>query len=92
MSDYAMPERAVAPEEQIWSIMMDPKAAAELLDEPSGLSPNPCAKALHWTARVITDAVGKAVDPSPHEAATPGFLMALKPQRARQDSNPRPAA
>jgi hypothetical protein len=33
MSDYAMPERAVAPEEQIWSNMMDPKAAAGLLDE-----------------------------------------------------------
>jgi hypothetical protein len=24
MSDYAMPERAVAPEEQVWSNMMDP--------------------------------------------------------------------
>ncbi|HEX6519132.1 MAG TPA: hypothetical protein VF070_03845 [Streptosporangiaceae bacterium] len=36
LSDYAMPERAVAPEEQIWSNMMDPKAAAELLEEPSG--------------------------------------------------------
>jgi len=36
MSDYAMPERAVAPEEQIWSNLMDPKAAAQLLDEPSG--------------------------------------------------------
>ena len=24
MSDYAMPERAVAPEEQIWSNIMDP--------------------------------------------------------------------
>jgi len=36
MSDYAMPERAVAPEEQIWSNMMDPKAAAQLLDEQSG--------------------------------------------------------
>jgi hypothetical protein len=33
MSDYAMPERAVAPEEQIWSNLMDPKAAAALLDE-----------------------------------------------------------
>jgi hypothetical protein len=32
MSDYAMPERAVAPEEQIWSNIMDP-AAAKLLDE-----------------------------------------------------------
>ena len=36
MSDYAMPERAVAPEEQIWSNLMDPKAAAQLLDEQSG--------------------------------------------------------
>jgi hypothetical protein len=36
MSDYAMPERAVAPEEQIWSNMMDPKAAAKLLDERPG--------------------------------------------------------
>jgi hypothetical protein len=35
MSDYAMPERAVAPEEQVWSNIMDPKAAAELLDQPS---------------------------------------------------------
>ena len=33
MSDYAMPERAVAPEEQVWSNMMDPTAAAKLLDE-----------------------------------------------------------
>jgi hypothetical protein len=33
MSDYAMPERAVAPEEQIWSNIMDPSAAAKLLDE-----------------------------------------------------------
>ncbi|HEY1454902.1 MAG TPA: hypothetical protein VGG31_00280 [Candidatus Dormibacteraeota bacterium] len=33
MSDYAMPERAVAPEEQVWSNMMDPIAAAKLLDE-----------------------------------------------------------
>ena len=33
MSDYAMPERAVAPEEQIWSNMMDPTAAAKILDE-----------------------------------------------------------
>jgi hypothetical protein len=33
MSDYAMPERAVAPEEQIWSKIMDPAAAAKLLDE-----------------------------------------------------------
>jgi hypothetical protein len=33
MSDYAMPERAVAPEEQIWSNIMDPAAAAKLLDE-----------------------------------------------------------
>jgi hypothetical protein len=32
MSDYAMPERAVAPEEQIWSNIMDPAAAAKLLD------------------------------------------------------------
>jgi hypothetical protein len=35
MSDYAMPERAVAPEEQIWSNIMDPTAAAKLLDEQS---------------------------------------------------------
>jgi hypothetical protein len=35
MSDYAMPERAVAPEEQVWSSMMDPQAAAKLLDESS---------------------------------------------------------
>jgi hypothetical protein len=35
MSDYAMPERAVAPEEQIWSNIMDPTAAAKLLgDQP----------------------------------------------------------
>ena len=33
MSDYAMPERAVAPEEQIWSNIMDPTAAAKLLDD-----------------------------------------------------------
>ena len=33
MSDYAMPERAVAPEEQIRSNIMDPAAAAKLLDE-----------------------------------------------------------
>jgi hypothetical protein len=34
MSDYAMPERAVAPEEQIWSNTMDPAAAAaKFLDE-----------------------------------------------------------
>jgi hypothetical protein len=33
MSDYAMPERPVAPEEQVWSNMMDPTAAAKLLDE-----------------------------------------------------------
>ncbi len=33
MSDYAMPERAVAPEEQIWSNIMDPAAAAKLLDQ-----------------------------------------------------------
>lgn len=33
MSDYAMPERAVAPEEQVWSNMMDPTAAAKLLNE-----------------------------------------------------------
>ena len=35
MSDYAMPERPVAPEEQIWSNMMDPTAAAKLLEEDS---------------------------------------------------------
>lgn len=33
MSDYAMPERAVAPEEQIWSNIMDPADAAKFLDE-----------------------------------------------------------
>jgi hypothetical protein len=33
MSDYAMPERAVAPEEQVWSNMMEPTAAAKLLEE-----------------------------------------------------------
>jgi hypothetical protein len=33
MSDYAMPERAVAPEEQIWSNIMDPEAAAKFLDQ-----------------------------------------------------------
>ncbi|MFZ0187081.1 MAG: hypothetical protein WAL72_09065, partial [Streptosporangiaceae bacterium] len=31
MSDHAMPERAVAPEEQIWSNIMDPVAAAKFL-------------------------------------------------------------
>jgi hypothetical protein len=31
-----MPERAVAREEQIWSNMMDPKAAAQFLGERSG--------------------------------------------------------
>ena len=31
MSDYAMPKRAVAPEEQIWSSIMDP--AAKFLDQ-----------------------------------------------------------
>jgi hypothetical protein len=35
VSDYAMPERPVAPEEQVWSNMMDPTAAAKLLDEDS---------------------------------------------------------
>ena len=35
MSDYAMPERAVAPEEQIWSNIMDPTAAAKVLDQHS---------------------------------------------------------
>jgi hypothetical protein len=35
MSDYAMPERAVVPEEQVWSNMMDPTAAAKLLEEDS---------------------------------------------------------
>jgi hypothetical protein len=35
MSDYAMPERAVAPEEQIWSNIMDPVAAAKFLDQRS---------------------------------------------------------
>jgi hypothetical protein len=33
MSDYAMPERAVAPEEQIWSNIIDPAAAAKFLDQ-----------------------------------------------------------
>ena len=33
MSDYAMPERAVAPEEQIWPNIMDPVAAAKFLDQ-----------------------------------------------------------
>jgi hypothetical protein len=28
-----MPERPVAPEEQVWSNMMDPTAAAKLLEE-----------------------------------------------------------
>ncbi len=32
MSDYAMPERPMAPEEQIWSNLMDPTEAAKLLD------------------------------------------------------------
>jgi hypothetical protein len=35
MSDYAMPERAVAPEEQIWSNIMDPASAAKFLDQQS---------------------------------------------------------
>jgi hypothetical protein len=35
MSDYAMPERAVAPEEQIWSNIMDPVAAAKFLNQQS---------------------------------------------------------
>ena len=35
MSDYAMPERAVAPEEQIWSNILDPVAAAKFLDQQS---------------------------------------------------------
>lgn len=35
MSDYAMPERPMAPEEQIWSNLMDPTAAAKLLDTDS---------------------------------------------------------
>jgi hypothetical protein len=33
MSDYAMPQRAVAPEEQIWSNIMDPAEAANFLDQ-----------------------------------------------------------
>ena len=33
MSDYAMPERAVAPEEQIWSNIMDPLAAAKFTEQ-----------------------------------------------------------
>jgi hypothetical protein len=32
MSDYAMPERPMAPEEQIWSNIMDPIIAAKFLD------------------------------------------------------------
>ena len=35
MSDYAMPERPMAPEEQIWSNLMDPIEAAKLLDQDS---------------------------------------------------------
>jgi hypothetical protein len=35
MSDYAMPERAVAPEEQVWSNIMDPAAAAKFLNQQS---------------------------------------------------------
>ena len=35
ISDYAMPERAVAPEEQIWFNIMDPVAAAKFLDQKS---------------------------------------------------------
>jgi hypothetical protein len=35
MSDYAIPERAGAPEEQIWSNIMDPVAAAKFLDQQS---------------------------------------------------------
>jgi hypothetical protein len=33
MSDYAMPERPIAPEEQIWSNIMDPASAAKFLNE-----------------------------------------------------------
>ncbi|WP_462188647.1 MULTISPECIES: hypothetical protein [unclassified Frankia] len=33
MSAYAMPQRAVAPEEQIWSNIMDPAEAATFLDQ-----------------------------------------------------------
>lgn len=33
MSDYAMPERPMAPQEQIWSNLMDPAEAAKFLDE-----------------------------------------------------------
>ncbi|MDT3443591.1 hypothetical protein [Pseudofrankia sp. BMG5.37] len=33
MSDYAMPQRPVAPEEQIWSNIMDPAEAAKFLDQ-----------------------------------------------------------
>jgi hypothetical protein len=32
MSNYAVPERAVAPEEQVWSNVIDPTAAAKLLE------------------------------------------------------------
>jgi hypothetical protein len=35
MSDYAMPERPMAPEEQIWSNLMDPVEAAKFLDQDS---------------------------------------------------------
>jgi hypothetical protein len=33
MSDYAMPERPMASQEQIWSNLMDPVEAAKFLDE-----------------------------------------------------------
>lgn len=35
MSDYVMPERPIAPQEQIWSNLMDPTEAAKFLDETS---------------------------------------------------------
>jgi hypothetical protein len=31
--EYALPERDLLPAEQVWSNLMDPKAAAELLDQ-----------------------------------------------------------
>lgn len=34
LPEYALPERELLPAEQAWSNLMDPKAAARLLDEP----------------------------------------------------------
>ena len=39
MSDYAMPERAVAPEEQIWSNIMDPTARRSAADLDAQICP-----------------------------------------------------